>query len=120
MDKQIKIPGPDHPITLTANPERVTVTIGGKPLAETVQSLILQEASYKPVQYIPRRDVDMAQLERSDHKTYCPYKGECSYFSIPVLGERGVNAVWSYEAPYDAVSAIKERLAFYPDRVEIS
>ncbi len=119
MERQIKIPGPDHPITLTANPERVTVTVAGTVLAETVQSLILREASYPPVQYIPRRDADMAQLERSDHKTYCPYKGECSYYSIPALGERGVNAVWTYEAPYDAVSAIKERLAFYPDRVEI-
>jgi uncharacterized protein (DUF427 family) len=81
--------------------------------------LSLREASYPAVNYIPREDVDMALLERSDHSTYCPYKGECSYFSIPVGGEQARNAVWSYEAPYAAVAEIKNRLAFYPDRVTV-
>ena len=60
----------------------------------------------------------VAALTRSEHTTYCPYKGECTYYSIPAGGERSVNAVWSYEAPYVAVSAIREYLAFYPDRVD--
>jgi uncharacterized protein (DUF427 family) len=116
--KPIRIPGPDHPITVTATKGRVTVLVGGKRIADTHEALTLQEAAYPPVQYVPRKDVDMTQLQRSAHQTYCPYKGECSYFSIPAGGERLVNAVWSYEAPYAAVSAIREYLAFYPERVD--
>lgn len=120
MTKSVKIPGPDHPIKVTKNPARVVVSVAGCPLADTRNALMLREASYPPVQYIPRGDADMARLERSDHATYCPYKGDCSYFSIPALGERGKNAVWTYENPYDAVALIKEHLAFYPDRVTIA
>jgi uncharacterized protein (DUF427 family) len=68
--------------------------------------------------YIPRADADMALLERTTHETYCPYKGDASYFSLRGA-KNGANAVWSYEAPYDAVAAIKDHLAFYPDRVQI-
>ena len=78
----------------------------------------MHEAAYPAVQYIPRKDVDMALLDRTDHTTYCPYKGDCSYYSIPLGGERSVNAVWSYEAPYAAVAPIKDYLAFYPNRVD--
>src|ERR1700744_6198223 len=106
----MKIPGPDHPITIAKNPARVTVGVAGQSLADTHDALVLREASYPPVQDIPRVNADMAQLERSDHHTYCPYKGDCSYFSIPALGERGKNAVWTYETPYDAVASIKEHL----------
>jgi uncharacterized protein (DUF427 family) len=119
-EKPIRIPGPDHPITITRNPGRVVVKVGGKTLADSHNALTLRESFYPPVQYIPRADVDMALLERTDHATYCPYKGDCSYFSVPSGGERLLNAIWSYEAPYDAMSAIKEHLAFYPDRFEIS
>jgi uncharacterized protein (DUF427 family) len=115
--KPIKVPGPDHPITITATKGRVTATVEGKLIAHTREALTLQEAAYPPVQYIPRRDVDMTQLQRSTHRTYCPYKGECVYFSIPAGGERSANSVWSYEAPYAAVEAIREYLAFYPDRI---
>ena len=116
--KPIKIPGPDHPITITPTKGRVTATVDGKLIADSRDALTLEEASYPPVQYIPRKDVDMTQLQRTAHQTYCPYKGECAYYSIPAGGERSVNAVWSYEAPYVAVSAIQEYLAFYPDRVD--
>lgn len=118
MTKVAKIPGPDHPITIAPNPNRVIVKAGGQVIADTRGALVLQEASYPPVQYIPRKDVDMSKLERTDHATYCPYKGECAYYSIPIGGERTINAVWSYEAPYDSVAAIKGHLAFYQDRVE--
>ena len=117
-DRPIKIPGPDHPITVTANPGRVVVTVGGKVVADTRAALTLREASYPPVQYIPRRDVDMALLARTDHASYCPYKGEASYFSIPLGGERSVNAIWTYEAAYPSVAEIQDHLAFYPDRVD--
>jgi uncharacterized protein (DUF427 family) len=92
--------------------------VDGKRIADTREALTLKEAAYLPVQYIPRKDVDMTQLQRTAHRTYCPYKGECTYFSIPVGGERSVNAAWSYEAPYAAVAAIREYLAFYPERID--
>lgn len=115
----MKIPGPDHPITIANNEKRVTVSAAGRTVAETHAALTLREASYPPVQYIPRADTDMMLLHPSDHTTYCPYKGECSYFHIPSLGEKGRNAVWSYENPYEAVAEIREHLAFYPDRVKV-
>lgn len=117
-DKPIKIPGPDHPITTERNPARVVVTLGGRVIADTRNALTLREASYPAVQYIPREDTDMSQLERTDHSSHCPYKGDASYFSIPLGGERSRNAVWTYEDPHPAVAAIKGRLAFYPDRVD--
>jgi len=116
--RTIKIPGPDHPITIERNLNRVVVSIGGTVLADSRDALILREAGYPAVQYIPRKDVDMTLLERSAHATYCPYKGDCAYFSIPSGGERAINAVWTYEAPYDAVAAIRNRLAFYPEGVD--
>ncbi|MEA1651114.1 DUF427 domain-containing protein [Nitrospirillum sp. BR 11164] len=117
-EKTIKIPGPDHPITIKRNPRRVVVTLGGKVIADTREALSLREARYPAVQYIPRKDVDMAALERTDHATHCPYKGDASYFSIPAGGARAMNAVWTYEAPHAAVGAIKDHVAFYPDRVD--
>ena len=116
--KPTKIPGPDHPITITPTTGRVIVVVKGKRVADTRAALTLKEASYPAVQYIPRKDVDQTQLQRTSHQTYCPYKGECAYFSVPAGGERSVNAAWTYEAPYSAVSAIREYVAFYPDRVD--
>jgi uncharacterized protein (DUF427 family) len=116
--KSIKIPGPDHPITITPTKGRVTVVVNGRRIADTREALTLKEASYPAAQYIPRKDIDQTQLHRTSHQTYCPYKGECAYYSIPSGGERSVNAVWTYEAPYASVSSIREYLAFYPDRVE--
>jgi uncharacterized protein (DUF427 family) len=117
-DKPMKILGPDHPISIDANPSRVVVTVGGKVIADTRDALTLREASYPAVQYIPRRDVDMAALTRSEHTTYCPYKGDASYYSIPAGGDRSHNAVWSYETPFEAVAQIKDYVAFYSDRVD--
>ena len=116
--KPIKVPGPDHPITIERNPNRVVVTVAGWVVADTRDALILREAAYPPVQYVPRKDVNMALLERTEHATYCPYKGDCSYFSIPLGGDRSANAVWTYEDPYPAVMLIKDHLAFYPERVD--
>jgi uncharacterized protein (DUF427 family) len=116
--KSIKLPGPDHPITIEANPSRVTVSVAGRIIAHTRSALTLNEAGHAAVQYIPQKDVDMTLLKRTDHHTYCPYKGDCSYYSIPLGGERSVDAVWTYEAPYAAVAAIKDHVAFYADRVD--
>lgn len=117
-DRPMKIPGPDHPIEIQPNSSRVVVTVGGRVIADTLEALTLSEAAYAAVQYIPRRDVDMAALARSEHTTYCPYKGEASYFSIPIGVERSTNAAWTYETPFPAMATIKDYVAFYPDRVD--
>src|SRR5216684_1767358 len=118
QQNRAKIPGPEHPIEIRLNPARVIVTVAGRVIADTREALTLREAAYPAVQYIPRKDVDMSALQRTDHATYCPYKGDCAYYSIPSGGERCANAVWTYEAPYAAVARIKGHLAFYPDRVD--
>jgi uncharacterized protein (DUF427 family) len=117
-EKTIKIPGPDHPITIEPTAGRVVVTVAGQVVADSRNALTLREAAYPAVQYIPREDADMSLLQPTDHSTYCPYKGDCSYFSIAAGGERGLNAVWSYAKPFEAVSAIEGYLAFYPERVD--
>jgi uncharacterized protein (DUF427 family) len=119
-DKPVLQPGPDHPITVTPNPARVVVRVGDRVLADTTDALELREANYPPVQYVPRKDVDLDALERTDHLTYCPYKGESAYYSITAGEGAAENAVWTYEAPYDAVAPIKDHLAFYPAKVDVS
>jgi uncharacterized protein (DUF427 family) len=109
----------DHPITITAAPYRLRVTFAGRVVADTKRALSLAEASYAPVIYFPREDVDLATFERTDHKTRCPYKGEASYYSIHAGDRTAQNALWSYEQPLEAVSAIAGYMAFYPDRVEV-
>jgi uncharacterized protein (DUF427 family) len=116
--KPIKQPGPDHPISIEPSLSQVVVTVAGQVIAESRNALMLREGNYPVALYIPRKDVQMSKLERSTHRTYCPYKGDCAYYSIPAGGERSVNAVWTYEAPYEAVAVIKDHLAFYPDRVD--
>jgi len=116
--RPIKVPGPDHPIKIERNPNRVVVSVAGRVIAHTRDALTLREAAYPAIHYIPRQDVDMALLQRTDHATYCPYKGDCAYFSIPLGGERSTNSVWTYEAPFAPVVLIKDHLAFYPDRVD--
>ena len=114
----MKLPGPDHPITIAKNAHRVRVMFAGQAIADTRNALTLKEASYKPVFYIPRGDADMRLLKRTDHHTHCPYKGEASYFTIAVDGRNAENAVWTYELPFPAVGEIKDYLAFYPDCVD--
>lgn len=120
MEKPILKPGPEHPITVTPNPRRVTVRAGDRTIADTTRALELQEASYPAVQYVPREDVDMSALEPSDAQTYCPFKGDASYFSVRTGDGLLRDAVWSYEHPHDAVPEIAGHLAFYPDKVEIT
>jgi uncharacterized protein (DUF427 family) len=117
-ERAISIPGPHHPITTEVNPNRVVVTVNGAIIADSTEALTLREADYPPVQYIPRKDVRMGELTSSNTKSHCPYKGEATYFSIKSDGDRSHDAIWTYEAPYGAVSAIKDYLAFYADRVD--
>jgi uncharacterized protein (DUF427 family) len=114
----MKIPGPDHPITVARNPTRVIVTFAGRKVADSTQALKLKESTYPAVQYIPRADVDMSMLKRTTHGSECPYKGHANYFSLVANGRTADNAVWTYEMPFDAVASIKEHVAFYPSKVD--
>lgn len=116
--RNMRLPGPDHPITIETSPARVIVTVASTEIANSAHALMLREATYPAVIYIPREDADMSLLVRTEHTTYCPYKGECSYYSVPLGGEKSVNAVWTYEKPYPAVAQIQGHLAFYANRVD--
>lgn len=116
--KIAKVPNADHPITIEPSAGRVRVLAGGRVIADSRNALALRESDYPPVHYIPRSDVDMTLLARTENASYCPYKGEASYYSVLPGGDRSANAVWTYETPHDAVAAIKDHLAFYPDRVD--
>ncbi len=116
--KEIKIPGPDHPIAILPVEGRVRVTVAGRIVAESTRALLLEEKGYPPVYYLPREDADMSLLVRTTHYTYCPYKGDCTYYSIPIGRTKSEYAVWTYENPYEAVADIKDHLAFYPARVD--
>jgi uncharacterized protein (DUF427 family) len=98
-------PGSDHPITITPNPNRVRVVLGGVIVAETTRALTLKEADLPPVQYIPREDVRMDLFDRTHHASHCPHKGDATY-------------AWSYEQPYPAAEPIRDCLAFYPSKVD--
>ncbi|MGT2439790.1 DUF427 domain-containing protein [Bradyrhizobium betae] len=115
----MKLPGPDHPITITQNPRRVRVMAGDIVIAETSKALTLKEAKYPAVQYVPREDANMALLERTDRVTHCPYKGDASYYSVKADGKTLDNAIWTYETPFPAMTEISGHLAFYPDKVKI-
>ena len=117
-DKEIKFPGPDHPITISPIEGKVRAMVAGTIVAESTQALRLEEKGYPPVYYLPRNDTDMSLLVRTEHYTYCPYKGDCTYYSIPIGDTKSEYAVWTYEKPYEAVASIREYLAFYPSRVD--
>ncbi|GJD43364.1 hypothetical protein AFCDBAGC_1216 [Methylobacterium cerastii] len=111
-------PGPDHPITVTPHPGRIRVMLNGVAVADSRNVLSLKEASYPPVLYIPRTDVDLSHFTPSVRTSHCPYKGDASYFSLKVGDASQPDAVWSYEAPFPAVAEIAGHVAFYPDRVD--
>lgn len=116
----MRIPDETHPITITPNPSRVVVRRGDVVVADTTSALTLQESTFPAVQYIPFEDADPSYLRRSDHWTYCPFKGDASYYDLVVDGQEIPNAVWVYEEPYDAMAQIKGHLAFYPQNVTFS
>lgn len=119
-EKLVLVPGPDHPITIAPADTTVTVRWGDRIVAKTDDALVLHESSYRPVYYLPLDSVEADALGTSAHRTYCPYKGDASYYSL-TDGDRIVeNAVWTYRSPYDAVAEIAGRVAFYPQHVEIT
>jgi len=116
-EKQVKLAGPEHPISIRRNAARVVVSVAGRVVADTRNALTLREAEYPAVQYIPNEDVDFSRLERTKHVTYCLCKGNCNYYSLPAGGKKSVNAAWSYEDPFPAVAQIRGHVA-YPERVD--
>jgi uncharacterized protein (DUF427 family) len=114
----MKQPGSDHPIRIEPNPHRVRVVVGGVIVAETTRALTLREATLPPVQYIPRDDAAMDLLDRTDHASHCPYKGEAAYYTVSAGGIVAKNAAWTYENPFAAAKAIAGHLAFYPSKVD--
>jgi uncharacterized protein (DUF427 family) len=115
----MKIPGPDHPITVTPAARRWRGKFQGHVIADSANALVLQESTYPQVIYFPREDVSMEYLSRTAHTTNCPYKGDASYYTLLMDGHFAENAVWTYETPYPAMTQIANYVAFYPNHVEL-
>ena len=121
MTREIKIPDATHPITVRPTGAHVTVRVGGVTVAESDRALSLAEASYPVVQYIPIADVDQDLLRPTPTQTYCPYKGDASYYTVITPdGQTETDLIWTYEQPYDAVAEIARHVAFYGDRADIT
>jgi len=120
MARPVQTPGPDHPITVEATAARVVVRAAGGVVADTTRALTLREADYPAVQYIPLADVDEAALRPTDTRTYCPYKGDASYYTLVTAEGEVADAVWTYEKPYESVTEIADHVAFYPQHVDIT
>jgi uncharacterized protein (DUF427 family) len=120
-DRIVLEPGTEHPITIEPTPARVRVRVNGELIADTTAALRLQESTYPAVHYIPMNDVVQEMLRRTDTATYCPFKGEASYYSVTTAAGHTVDdAAWTYEQPHPAVAAIAGHVAFYPDKAEIT
>ena len=117
--KPVRIPDAKHPITIEPSPGRVRITFGDRVIADTDRALVLAEAGYPPVHYVPLDAIDTEVLEPSSHRTYCPYKGDASYFTLRDGDRIAQDAVWRYVTPYDAVAPIASHVAFYPQHVTI-
>ena len=114
-----RLPGPDHPITIDRHPERVVVRVGDHVVADSTDALVLREAGYPPVYYLPLSDLDEAVLRDSDTTSWCPYKGTASYYSVDAGHGVVEDAVWYYPEAHEAVAEITNHAAFYPDRAQI-
>jgi uncharacterized protein (DUF427 family) len=120
MAREIKTPGPDHPITVEKNPARVVVRVGDQVVADTTAALALRESNYPAVQYIPLTDVREEFLKESDTTTYCPYKGDASYYTLVTADGEHADAIWTYREPHAAVAEIAGHVAFYPNKVAMT
>ncbi|HEY0718513.1 MAG TPA: DUF427 domain-containing protein [Streptosporangiaceae bacterium] len=121
MSRPVMEPSVKHPITIEPTQGRVVVRIGDTVVADSTHALTLQESTYPAVQYIPMADVDQSLLRRTETATYCPFKGDASYYSVETPGGATVaDAIWTYEQPHAAVAEIKDHAAFYPDRAALT
>ncbi len=120
MSRPVLEPSAKHPITIEPTEGRVVVRIGDRVVADSRHALTLQESTYHAVQYIPIADVDASVLRRTDTSSYCPFKGDASYYSVETPDGTVDDVIWTYEKPYAAVSEIADHLAFYTDRAELT
>jgi uncharacterized protein (DUF427 family) len=118
-EREIRQPTAEHPITVEPTGKHVTVRVNGAVVAETDAALTLQESTYPAVQYIPLADVVGSALHRSESTTYCPYKGEASYYHVTAAGDTVDDAIWTYEQPYPAVAPIAGHVAFYAEKADV-
>ena len=113
------IRNPAKIITVEEFPGTVTVSAGGTVIATSTRAKKLTEPPYPAAFYIPFADIDFTKLEKTANASHCPYKGDATYWSVTPAGDKGVNAMWAYETPFDEMAAIQDHGAFYPDRVEV-
>jgi uncharacterized protein (DUF427 family) len=118
-DRPVLQPSATHPITVTPTGRHVTVRVNGELVADTTDAVTLQESTYDAVQYIPLADVVQNALTHSETTSYCPFKGDASYYHVTIAGITVDDVIWTYEQPYAAVSEIAGRVAFYPDKAEV-
>ena len=111
---------PDYRVDLEPSDVRVTVRAGNTVVADSTRTLVVRETKHDPVVYVPRDDVRFELLEATDHHTFCPFKGEASYFTARAGDQVLENGIWSYEDPFPEVAGLKDYVAFYPDRFEIA
>jgi len=113
---------PEHRVDLLPETRRVRVTFAGTVIADSTSAIRCEETGHGPVHYIPAKDMRLDLMQPTEHKTYCPFKGDCSYWTIAVDGAGGrkqsENAVWGYQAPYDEASGLAGHYAFYNTRVD--
>ena len=119
-ERPVLEPGPDHPITITPTASRVVVKVGDQVIADSTHALTLQESTYPGVQYIPAADVQAELTGPTSTTSYCPYKGDCSYFSAATDGGEITDIAWSYQQPFAPVAEIAGYLAFYPNKVTVT
>lgn len=120
-DRPVLEPTAEHPITVEPTGRHVTVRVNGEIVADTDRALTLQESTYPAVQYIPHNDVVQDKLRPSDTQTYCPFKGDASYYDLVTDNGTVVeDAIWTYQKPYPAVAPIAGHVAFYPDKAEVT
>ena len=109
---------PDYRVDFEQTAKRVRVRLGGQTVADSTDARIMLETRHTPVYYLPRADVRMDLAERTDHESFCPFKGEASYWTLVVGDQSAENAMWSYEQPFAEVAGIRDYMAFYGDRVD--
>ena len=110
---------PDYEVVLEANPEFARASLDGEVIAASAQSVILRETRHAPVIYFPREDVRWERLEATDHTSFCPFKGDASYWTVRSAERVEENAVWGYADPFPEVAELANYVAFYGDRIRV-